>query len=798
MKSLIATLAAMLVLPLSLLAQLSISGKVTDAQEDQALPGANVLLKNSFKAASTNAEGSFTFSNLKSGNYTLQVSFVGYQTQQIEVVLDNKDKVIRIALPKSTVMTEEVLVSATRATEKSGLAFTNVSREELEKQNLGQDIPYLLNFTPSIVTTSDAGAGIGYTGMRVRGSDASRINVTVNGIPLNDAESHGVFWVNMPDFASSVDNIQIQRGVGTSTNGAGAFGASVNIQTTTLEKEAYGEVINSIGSFNTRRHTARVGTGLLNNRWAIDARLSKISSDGYIDRASSDLKSFFASAGYYGDKSILKFNVFSGKERTYQAWEGVPEDSLATNRTYNPYTYENQVDDYQQDHYQMIYSTELLPALNLNAALHYTKGRGFYEQYRPRDKFSGYGLPNVVIGDETISRIALIRRRWLDNNFYGATYALNYTEGKLNTTLGGGINRYDGDHFGEVIWAQFASTGNIRHRYYDNKGVKDDFNIFSKTYYQLSNKLNAYVDLQFRAIDFNVAGIDNNRRDVALEREFRFFNPKFGLNYQINSSSNAYVSYSEANREPTRRNFTDAPQNKLPTSENLKDIEAGYRKQFGIAAFGINYYLMNYKNQVIMTGELNDVGSPIMVNVPSSYRTGIELEAGLKLSDLINWNGNATFSRNKIAAYEEITSIYDADWAPMRDTIIRHTNTDISFSPNIIAASSFAVTPVKGLELALLSKFVGAQYMDNTSNTNRRLDSYFTNDIRINYAFPLPYIKEANVSLLLNNIFNELYESNGYTYTTLFAEGDSVMPVTSNFYYPQAGFNFMLSLGLKF
>jgi iron complex outermembrane recepter protein len=790
-------LLALLALPLGVFAQLSLSGFVKDATDGQPLAGANLVLLNTSRATATDAQGHYQLDRLSPGSYTLRLTYVGYEPQTMQLNLTATSE-FSFSMVKSTYVTDEVIVQATRVTDRSGMAYTNLNRQDIEKQNLGQDLPFLLNNTPSVVVNSDAGAGIGYTGIRIRGTDASRINVTVNGIPLNDAESHGVFWVNMPDFASSVDNIQIQRGVGTSTNGAGAFGASINIQTTTLEAEPYAEISSSYGSFNSLRNTVKAGTGLLNNRWAIDARLSKISSDGYIDRASSDLKSFFLSATYRGDKSLLKLNVFSGKEVTYQAWGGVPQSLLQTNRTFNPYTYDNEVDNYQQDHYQLHYSRELGYGLSLNAALHYTRGRGYFEQFRTNRRLSNFGLPNVVIGNATISRTDMVLRRWLDNDFGGATYSLNYSKNKLEATLGGGLNRYVGDHFGEVIWAQYASTGQIRHRYYNNRGNKNDFNIFGKTYYQITDRLNAFADLQYRHIAFDAAGTTNNQQEIDLDKRFNFFNPKAGLVYQFNPQQQVYASYSVANREPTRRNFTDAPTEKQPVHETLYNLEAGYRHQTSRYSLGVNYYHMNYRNQLIMTGEVNDVGAPIMINVPQSYRTGLELEGSYILAKQLRWHGNATYSINKIANYQETNLVYDVNYNVVGVTELAFKNTNISFSPSWVGASTLIYAPTKGLEAAFISKYVGSQYMDNTSNAASKLDAFFVNDFRVSYAFTIRGLKEARITLLAANIFNELYEPNGYTYTTLFQEGDVIRPEVSNFYYPQAGRNYMASVSLRF
>lgn len=714
---------------------------------------------------------------------------------------------------------DDVIVYATRANDKTPTTFSEVSKDQIEEVNLGQDLPVLLNLSPSLVTTSDAGAGVGYTGLRIRGSDATRINVTINGIPVNDSESHGVFWVNMPDFASSVDNIQIQRGVGTSTNGAAAFGATVNLQTNVPSQESFVEVNNSFGSFNTRKHTLIYNTGLLNNRWSFESRLSKLESDGYIDRASSDLQSYFLSGGYYGNKTILKALVFGGKEVTYQSWWGTPqavlendrdgiEEVIANNgytdeqaqnirtagRTFNYYLYENEVDNYQQDHYQLHLSQSMTNDLTVNLSGHYTYGRGYFEQFRNEDDFADYGLEDVTIGSETVTSTDLIRRRWLDNDFYGFTYSLNYLSNDLDLTFGGGWNKYDGDHFGEIIWAQYASNGSIRHRYYDNVGLKTDFNSYLKANYQITPDLNLFADLQVRTIDYNTAGIDSDRRSIDVQEDYVFFNPKAGLTYQLNDQSNVYASYAIGNREPVRSDFIDAPAGQTPEHETLRNLEAGYRRYGTNFSFSANYYLMNYKNQLVLTGELNDVGSSVRQNVPTSYRTGIELVGAYKFSDKLIWDANLTLSKNKIENFTEIIYNYGTNFDEFNIEETAFTDTDISFSPAVISGSQLTYVPFESFEVSLRSKYVGKQYLDNTSNDERSIDAYFVNDLRLGYGFGWKSIERINVSLLINNILDVEYSSNGYTFG--YAGGDYV--VRENYFYPQAGRNFLMALNIRF
>lgn len=719
-----------------------------------------------------------------------------------------------------TMKLEEVFVNATRANDKTPVTFTNVKKDAIKAVNLGQDLPILLKMTPSMVTTSDAGAGIGYTGMRIRGSDATRINVTINGIPINDSESQGVFWVNMPDLSSSTNSIQIQRGVGTSTNGAAAFGATVNLQTNTPGVEAYGMINNTVGSFGTRKHTVMLNSGLINDQWAFEGRLSKVASDGFIDRSAADLQSYYLSSAYYGKKTIIKALVFGGKEVTQQAWFGTPEAKLintpealqnlisfggeyktqeqldnlnnSSPRTFNFYTYDNQVDNYQQDHYQLHLSHQLDGYWNVTAAGHYTYGRGFFEQFKADDDFEDYNLPNIVIGTETITSSDIIRRRWLDNHFAGFTYSMNYESEKVNATLGGGYNYYDGDHFGEIIWAELAGNVDIRDRYYDNVGTKNDFNSFLKVNYQLNEKLNIYLDGQVRIISYKTSGIDSDLRQIDINEDFNFFNPKFGAIYQLNESSNLYGSFAIGNREPVRSDFLDSPVK--PRHETLQDIEIGYKRFGDKYQLGVNVYNMNYKDQLVLTGALDDVGNSIRTNIDKSYRRGIELEGSYQLSKPLTWGLNASFSQNKIDNFTEVMTDFGDAFDEF--TIINNEfkDTDISFSPNVVIGSIINYTPIDGLSIGLQSKYVGEQFLDNTSNKGRIIEAYFINDLNIGYTFKTDFIKEIGLQLLVNNILDVQYESNGYTWGYLAGSTN----YRQNNYYPQAGTNFLFALNLKF
>lgn len=763
---------------------LTLSGTIRDA--DGALPGAAITLDGSLKGTNTDATGAFRLTNLRPGSYQLRASLVGYAALEQAVTLPLAEP-LNLTLRQSEVVMDEVVVLATRANERSAMAYTNVTKRDITKLNLGQDLPLLLNFTPSVVTTSDAGAGVGYTGIRIRGSDATRVNVTLNGIPYNDAESQGTYWVNMPDFASSVNSVQIQRGVGTSTNGAGAFGASVNVQTNALQKEPYAEVNLSGGSYNTRRATVQAGTGLMSNHFVVDARLSKIASDGYIDRAASDLRSFYVSGGYYSKKSFVRLNVFSGQEKTYQAWNGVPEELLATNRRYNEFTYPNQTDNYQQDQYQLITSTELSRNWRANVSLFYTKGRGYYEEFKENDKLSKYGLPNVVIRDSVTTNTSLVRRRWLDNDFYGTVFSFDYdSKNRLTANVGGGLNRYTGKHYGEVISGQFVPTTPFR--YYEDDATKTDVNIYAKAFYQFTPKLNAFLDLQVRSVNYSFLGFNRQLQNVQQQASLTFFNPKAGLTYTVNDRTTAYASFGVGNKEPNRDDYTQSTPGSRPLAETLYDWEAGVKSRTDRVAVSVNGYFMDYKNQLVLNGAINDVGAFNRINVPSSYRAGVEIEVNTLITKALRWNLNGTFSQNKIRNY---TQFFDTNTGQESR---QFSQTDIAFSPNVVAGSQLLLTVAKGLEIGLLSKYVGRQFLDNTSSTDRKINAYFVNDLRFIYTLKPTFAKEISFTMLVNNVFGELYQSNGYTYAYL-SEGKIA---SYNAFYPQATRNVLAGVRVKF
>ncbi|MEZ5197982.1 MAG: TonB-dependent receptor [Bacteroidales bacterium] len=680
-------------LPVFSFSQYSIYGKVTDKETQESLPGAYVILDDSAQIASSDAQGNYKFTDIRSGQHKLTVSFIGYKTVVRDIDLQ-KNINLNFELKYTALLTDEVIVQATRAQKKSPTTYSVVGKQQITDNNTGQDLPYILQITPSVVTTSDAGAGVGYTSIRIRGTDITRINVTMNGVPVNDPESQGVYFVDLPDLASSVDNIQIQRGVGTSTNGAAAFGASINIQTTKLNPDPYAEINSIAGSFNTFKNTLNFGSGLINGKWAFDGRISAIQSDGYIVRGWSDLKSYYISGGYYGEKSILKAIVTSGKEKTYQAWYGTPKDSLKTNRKYNPSGemyddnwnligfYDNQTDNYQQDYYQLHFAHQFNRRLNLSTALFYTKGKGYYESYRNKDTYEEYGFENVVVGGDTITETNLIRQKWLDNDFYGINLSMNYTINKLDISVGGNWNQYEGDHYGYIIWAEYTSNSFINEPWYENTGKKSDLNVFAKATYQLNKLIGFYGDLQYRTINYSLRGTHDDLRDLTQSHSFNFFNPKGGLFITLNENNSLYGSVGVANREPSRSVYRDADPGQEVRPEKLIDYELGYKLQMDILNIEANLYYMNYKDQLVLTGEINNVGDARLVNVPKSYRAGIEFAGGVQITKSLRFDLNMTISRNKINDFVSFTDDWDT-WPEQVSEALG--TTDISFSPQIVS-----------------------------------------------------------------------------------------------------------------
>ena len=709
--------------------------------------------------------------------------FISFISLHLFAQKDNKKQ--------DTILLQPIEIKAVRAGDKAPFTKTNISKSEIEKENLGQDLPFILNQLPSVVINSDAGNGVGYTGIHIRGTDATRINMTINGIPYNDAESQGIYFVDLPDIVSSVNSIQVQRGVGTSSNGAGAFGATLNLSTNEINDSMYAEVNNSYGSFNTWKNTVKFGSGLLGKHFTIDARLSSITSDGYIDRATSDLKSFYISGAWITAYNSLRFNIFSGKEKTYQAWYGVPENYLDTNRTYNPAgtekpgtPYANETDNYWQTHYQLFFNHKINSQWAFNDAVFVTRGYGYYEEYRAAQNFSDYGLPDYHTGNQTITSTDLIRQLWLDNYFYGTIFSLQKHTKTSQFTLGGGWDKYDGKHYGIVTWAQYGFPAN--YYYYNVPAHKQDLTLYAKLQQQVSASWQGFGDIQVRNVKYDINGFEDNP-SLMVNKSYFFINPKAGITYSKNNYQ-AYLSYSMADKEPNRDDF-EANLSQLPKPEILHDVELGAEKRMLNYSYGATVYYMYYHNQLILTGKINDVGEYTRTNVPSSYRAGIELQGKANVLSWLNASANIAFSKNKVKDFTEYIDNYDTGG---QNAVVHH-NTDISFSPNVVAGATINLILSKKSEISLLSKYVGREFLDNTSDISRSLHPFFAQDARFSYRIINKFPKEINLILQVYNIFNKKYEPNGYTYT--YISGGSL--TTQNNYFPMAGTNFMTAINVR-
>ena len=759
----------------------TLQGKVVDENKNS-LVGTTVLIKELNKGTSTDFDGKFQF-KLEKGTYQLEVSYVGFKTVIKEITVTQNQN-MRIQLLSDENVLEEVLVAAVRVTADVPVTFSNLSKKEIAKRNLGQDIPILLNYMPSVVSSSDAGAGVGYTYMSVRGSNGERINVTVNGIPYNDAESHGSFWVNLSDFASSTENLQLQRGVGTSTNGSGAFGASLNILTDAVSEEAFGEISNSFGSFGTRKHTVKFSTGKVNDHIEIAGRFSNIYSDGYVDRAFADLKSYYLQGSYTDENTLIKAVTFGGKEKTYQAWYGLDATQLKENRRQNPYTYENEVDDYEQHHYQLHWNEKINKNWSTNLGLNYTKGGGFFEQFKEEEAAADFN--NLIVDNSDV-----IVRRWLKNDFYVFNFNTNYKTEKLNFISGISYSNYSGDHFGEVIWGEnLAENTKIRDNYYFSDAKKTDFSIFAKATFSINEKLSGYADVQGRFVNYKTKGITSDIVPIDVDADFNFFNPKVGLTYKINGDNNVYTSFAVANREPNRNDFEGGGN----TPETLNDLELGWRLKKDNIKLNTNIYYMDYKNQLVLTGALNDVGAPIRTTSGKSYRLGLEIDADITISDKFSIKPNAAFSANK-----------NKDFVAQIDGTLQNLGkTDLAYSPDVVIGNMFIYTPIENLQIAFLSKYVGKQFMSNFSSTvskNDVLDSFFTSDLNVVYEItPNKIVKSIVFSALINNLFNKEFVDRGYygTYDDTWSEANQTTTLDYAGYYPQATRNFLIGATLKF
>ena len=685
------------------------------------------------------------------------------------------------AQPQDSTQTQnldEVLVKAVRVQPNAPITHSNLTKKDIRKRNLGQDIPVLLNYLPSVVSSSDAGAGIGYTYLRVRGSDATRVNVTINGIPYNDAESQGTFWVNLGDFASSVESLQLQRGVGTSTNGSGAFGASLNILTDGISENAGGEIANSFGSFGTRKHSIKFTTGLLNDHFEFAGRLSKIYSDGYVDRAFTDLKSYYLQGNYIDKNTIVKAITFGGKEKTYQAWYGLSKDQLEEDRTQNPYTYDNETDNFWQDHYQLHWIETLNANWSTNIGLNYTRGKGYFEQFKDGRSAADYN--NLINEDSDV-----VVRRWLDNHFYVANANVTYKKNSLELITGISYSDYTNDHYGEIIWgSDLASGTNIRDRYYLSISDKSDFSIFSKATFRMSEKLQAFLDIQGRFVNYTTTGLTSDRAPIDVDERFDFFNPKLGFTYTLNPGNSLYVSYARANKEPNRNDFES---NAVDVQhEELNDFELGWRHESDRLRLNANVYYMQYNNQLVLTGALDNVGEYLRENVDKSYRLGLELDASIVLTEQLSLVSNFALSKNKIQ-----------DLTINRDGAVQNLNdTNIAFSPDLITTHALEYAPNTKFRAALIGKYVGEQYLSNTDTEASKLDSYFVTDFNFTYTLPVNNVFDSIVFTgMVNNLFDLEYVDRGFTYLDTWS-GPTATEIQG--YYPQATRNFLLGMTLMF
>ncbi|MFN8264455.1 MAG: TonB-dependent receptor [Chitinophagaceae bacterium] len=796
-------------------AQYKLSGTVLDKASRIPVANATVELKG-VAVTQTSGAGTFTFSVTQKGSYWLKVSFVGWKTWEQKVELNDKIQTISITIEEQALFLQPVEVMAIRAGDRMPFAKTNLGKADIAKMNTGVDLPFIVNQTPSVIINSDAGNGIGYTGIRIRGTDATRINMTLNGIPYNDAESQGIFFVNLPDFSSSVNSIQIQRGVGTSSNGAGAFGATLNLSTNEFQEKPYAELNTGFGSFNTQRYTLKGGTGLLNNHFTIDARASFIGSDGFIDRGSSDLQSAYGSIAYYSKKTSIRFNAFTGKEKTFQAWNGIPEAKLkgdaaalethywnnvgylyntredsvnlfnsSNNRTYNYFLYQNQTDNYQQNHYQLFFNHQLNKDWTLNAALFLTRGKGYYEEYKTKASVSDYGFDDFVVGGETITEADLIRQLWLDNYFYGTTFSAQYKKDKNQFTFGGAYTQYDGKHYGKITWSEAPIPK--EYKWYDLTADKSDLNLYAKYQRRITTRWEAFADVQYRTVNHTINGF-RKTPDLKLNNNFNFVNPKLGISYADTKGWLGFASFSIGNKEPNREDF-EAGVSQQPKHETLYDFEINIERRQSKYSWAATGYYMYYHNQLVLTGRINDVGAYTRTNIPKSYRTGIELQGTVQPVKWFNAAANLTLSSNRLLKFTEYVDDYDN--GGQKENYFA--SSPISFSPAVVSGFTLNFVPFKQTELSLLNKYVSRQYLDNTGNKSRSIDPYFVSDLRIFYQLKTKMAKEFNLFLQINNVLDVKYEANGYTYNYIYG-GQTIV---ENFYYPMAGRNLMAGLTIK-
>ena len=782
-----------------------ITGRVTDAG-GAPMAGASVVIDSIGAGVAAGNDGRYSLRGLRDGTYAMRISFTGYETFDTVVVVRGT-AVADASLKEGLYVAEEVIVRGSRAGNRTPMAHTTVQAAELRERDLTRDMPYLLSLTPSVVETSDAGNGIGYTSLRIRGTDASRINITIDGIPLNDAESQQVFWVDLPDLASSAGSIQVQRGVGTSTNGAGAFGASVNISSMTPPADPGAAAELSYGSFNTLRASARAWSGAVDDRFNMMVRASDISSDGFIDHSASDLKSAMITGIWSAPADRIRFNLITGSEKTGISWWGVPADVLPENRRYNPAGeyedsegvvryYEDETDVYSQTHYHLFYTHLFTANLSLNTGLHLTRGKGYYEEQRSDLDPAEYGLEDLMNYDPQVTSTDIVQQKWLDNYFYGAVWSLIRRGKSAEWTIGGALNRYDGDHYGRIKWMEFPGLVPPGYEWYRNEGLKDEFNIYGKVNKALSGSLNAFLDLQLRLINYRFTGPDSDMKDLTGSYRFTFFNPKAGLFWSNGSGSEAFISAAVAHREPTRSDYKDAAgdEEATPSPERLTDLEGGYTWRNTRAALGINLYFMHYDDQLVPTGRISNTGYPIMTNVPVSYRAGAEIAGSYRPSPVAALKMNFTLSRSRIKDFRNYYFNYDTDdWS--EEYLYADLGTvDIAYSPRITGSAELEINPMEHISLRLTGKYVGKQYFDNTMSEQRSLNPYFFSNLSAGYRIDLRRAGELMFRFMLSNLFNTMYENNAYG--GMWTEDGEEK--TWAYFFPQAGINYTAGISLSF
>lgn len=806
----------LLFLPVFCVAQYVVKGNIID-ENNESIPNVLIQIKELDKTLLSDFEGKFNINFTENVSYTVCFTSSIFKPTCIKtknnVELNNVSK---FKEQEYIIVLQPIEITLEQATIHYYNNKTNaqyISKSAIEKNNLGQDLPYLLQLQPSIVCSSDAGNGIGYTGIRIRGTDATRINVTLNDVPYNDAESHQTYWVDVPDISSSIQNITLQRGVGTSTNGASAFGGSINIQTLNLlnteNKLPTFSFSNTIGSFKTLKNTLQYCKPL-SNKWGTYIRLSNIQSDGYIDRASAKLQSLFTTFAYkINDKNYLSIDAFGGKEKTYQAWNGVPESLIPTQPTYNEFTYKNQTDNYWQNHIQFHYNYQNNNNFKAKLSAFYSNGYGYYEEYKYDQPLSKYGLTNNSIfsinqqDTVLIENSDIIRQKWLNNYFTGLLLTTQYELFKFNLSSGASINKYKGNHYGQVIWAAINPNNVTDYKYYNNTGNKIDANVYHKLSYLIGNNFRSYLDVQYRFINYQLSGTDDHYvGNLNKNKNYYFINPRMGFNFELNSHHGLFLSYSIAHREPNRENFIT---NKiLPKPELLNDYELGYSYTLNKKVnyfISTNVYFMNYKNQLVLTGNINDVGDPIQQNVPKSYRAGIEFQAQVLKPDIFTVQANLTYSNNKVQKFTSNNAIYsdDINWNYIKDTLLTFNNTNLSFSPKLIGSLSVQYNVFKKLSLTLQNKYVAKQYLDNTQDEKRILKPYYTSNLQLLYSIlPKKKATQINCKLQVNNVLNRKYQNNGYTYFILFGDENNYKVNNYNYYYPQSGINFLAALEISF